>query len=927
MRRIWDLLPIRLPGLILLAVALWVALRFSRDQADYLLHPAALGAVGLVAVCAISVTLGALVLRRRLRAAEAGLPETLETGVTTHTDFRCPRFAAWPLIEVHMRWAEPAGVTVELEPGARRLRRERDAEAARAARARRPRLHRRGRVRPDRRALPRRLGTAVRHRARLGGGLGGARRQPRARRRVRLAHRARRGRPRRDARATATAIRCATSCGRPSRARAACSCACPSARSRRSRSRWRSSSPGPGDEPTAAAARLYLERGMLGPDFIFAADGAPRPTRDPREALDQIIDSAAAARRRRRHPRRPRRAGRALAHDVVRGLRPAARRAVARARHRVGAPARRAGDGGHRRRRRGRRRRAASCRVSCVAHDDDADGARARVDLPALRAALEADGLRVQVLHRRTGRSCETSGGRRKHAVACWRGRAGATACPAEARRTDKMNDDGFAWSSPRAAIAPAATLLFLTPLATPAGLVAGVAGTLAGYLARAAGRATSASPPALRRRHAPRRRRPARRRLAARRRARRRHPDHARPRRHRRVRLRQPRRLLRRAAPLRTRARLLGARARRRRRRRRPHLRRPPPPAHPRAALPLRLGLVARHRPRGWCSPPPASPRWSSRRSCCSAPAAPPSSSSRCCCSSSAPASRSGSSRDVRIDATADTNDLGLTKDEKERLVGVVGAEAARPGRGGPPPRRPPRRRRAVLPADGAVAVRRRSARRRHLRPLRQGRHRRLPRRRAAAHRELARRIRRSTGASARRCSSSSTTRSRSASRSRSRCTPWRTRTRAASSPPTTSTRLVPDLADRPARRAHRDAGVVVRGREARTTREIPADPRYNELADKLVRDVDPRFVGDDVMTALAIKRYLEKNGFYSLKEKKLVGNDPTAQLPVRRDARLLRPLRPRGGVPAPQPGHPGTRRRSATACRPAAAAPARRC
>ena len=59
----------------------------------------------------------------------------------------------------------------------------------------------------------------------------------------------------------------------------------------------------------------------------------------------------------------------------------------------------------------------------------------------------------------------------------------------------------------------------------------------------------------------------------------------------------------------------------------------------------------------------------------------------------------------------------------------------------------------------------------------------------------------------------------------------------------------------------------------------EIPPDPRYLELSERLVRDVDPRFVGDDVMKALAIKRYLEKNGFYSAKEKRLVGNDPTAQ------------------------------------------------
>lgn len=58
-----------------------------------------------------------------------------------------------------------------------------------------------------------------------------------------------------------------------------------------------------------------------------------------------------------------------------------------------------------------------------------------------------------------------------------------------------------------------------------------------------------------------------------------------------------------------------------------------------------------------------------------------------------------------------------------------------------------------------------------------------------------------------------------------------------------------------------------------------MPEDPRYRELSDAIVREVDPRFVGDDVIKAFAIKQYLEKKGFYSLKQKQLVGNAPTAQ------------------------------------------------
>ena len=46
---------------------------------------------------------------------------------------------------------------------------------------------------------------------------------------------------------------------------------------------------GPGDEPTASAARFFMEGGLLGEDFVFSADGAPRPTSDHAEALEQII--------------------------------------------------------------------------------------------------------------------------------------------------------------------------------------------------------------------------------------------------------------------------------------------------------------------------------------------------------------------------------------------------------------------------------------------------------------------------------------------------------------------------------------------------------------------------------------------------------------------------------------------------------------
>jgi hypothetical protein len=56
------------------------------------------------------------------------------------------------------------------------------------------------------------------------------------------------------------------------------------------------------------------------------------------------------------------------------------------------------------------------------------------------------------------------------------------------------------------------------------------------------------------------------------------------------------------------------------------------------------------------------------------------------------------------------------------------------------------------------------------------------------------------------------------------------------------------------------------------------PDDPRYVSLAHEILRDLDPRFLDDSLMKALTIKRYLEKEGFYTLKEKYESEADPTA-------------------------------------------------
>lgn len=50
---------------------------------------------------------------------------------------------------------------------------------------------------------------------------------------------------------------------------------------------------GRADEASASTARLFLEQGLLGQDFVFAAEGAARPTSSVGEAIEQVIESRA----------------------------------------------------------------------------------------------------------------------------------------------------------------------------------------------------------------------------------------------------------------------------------------------------------------------------------------------------------------------------------------------------------------------------------------------------------------------------------------------------------------------------------------------------------------------------------------------------------------------------------------------------------
>lgn len=383
------LFPLRLGGALLLAAALYVGLSFSPAQADYLLRPAALVALALVAACAVAVVAGALALRRAVARLGPGLPERLETRRSAATGFRLPRLRRWLILEVRVDWTHPEGVEVELERAGDWL----EEYALPRRRGRFERVTRRFtvedafglaavgfdvawpaplRVVPARAACTAELassraqGDAYSHPAGEAEGDLVEMRQYAdgdSMRHVlwKTYARTRRLLVRMPERALAT---------RPLSVAFLVT--------------------GPGDEPSAGTARLYVETGLLGADFLFGADGAARPARSAAEAVEQIVDSAAA------------RGDGGVALDalaaqidparlkLVPGVRPAGGRAVAAAAGGAGAAARHrrhGGDLGGRARRGGAPRPAPAAAAARARRPGRAAGAEG-----AARAARRAGG-------------------------------------------------------------------------------------------------------------------------------------------------------------------------------------------------------------------------------------------------------------------------------------------------------------------------------------------------------------------------------------------------------------------------------------------------------------------------------------------------------------------------------------------------------
>lgn len=400
--RVTRLVPLRPGAVLLAAAALAVLLVWVPREADFLLYPAGLVALGLVLLNVVAVVLGTVALLRGVRRLDAGVPERLETQRPGASGFRVPRLRAFALLEVQVEWLEPAAVTVALEPDGAWLRElvtptERGVFTRVVRRFTVEDVFGLARLSFDFAwTAPVRIEPAV---ARASAELAASR-----------AHG--------DALANPT--------GRAEGDLVEMRAWAPGdsmrhvlwktyARTRRLLVRMpeRALSPsplsvaffvaGPGDEPTASVARLYLERGLLGSDYFFCAEGAARPARTAADALDQLVVSAAH-----RHE------GATTLDALAQQLEPS----------RLGAclafvPPE---DGPWRPRLVAlfQRLRLEPTVIIGVDQRDERGAARGRVerwllqppeprevtlDVSALRAALEADGCRVHVLHRATGQA------------------------------------------------------------------------------------------------------------------------------------------------------------------------------------------------------------------------------------------------------------------------------------------------------------------------------------------------------------------------------------------------------------------------------------------------------------------------------------------------------------------------------------------
>lgn len=270
-----------------------LALKVSETEVDHLLRPVALVALALVAACLLLVMVTTLYVRRAVKSQEAGVPPELQSGGELTTSFRVPNVRALGLLDVQLEWASPAGFSVSLVRADGKL----GEKIGALERGRHDRLVRRFTIEDvfglsslsfevewavALRVTP--VAAPVNASLAASRSSGDAWSHPSGRAEGDLvemrsyAHgdSMRHVLWRTFARTRRLLVRMPERAVAPQPLNVAFLIA------------------GQADEPSAGVARVFLEQGLLGPDFVFAADGALKPTTRVPEAVEQIIDSIRA---------------------------------------------------------------------------------------------------------------------------------------------------------------------------------------------------------------------------------------------------------------------------------------------------------------------------------------------------------------------------------------------------------------------------------------------------------------------------------------------------------------------------------------------------------------------------------------------------------------------------------------------------------
>jgi hypothetical protein len=292
--RLWDLrfwIPLTPLGAAVVVTALWAHGRYGTNQLDFVLYAASRVALLTVGAAVVLVVLAAATLAVRLRGSRGTVNLNLEAGVRAATGFTFPRFRRWPMVQVKLRWARPSRVWATLERTGGSLqevvtphRRGRvDAVKRRflltdifgLARFGLPRIDaQRVRIVPGRATA---TGSTLLH---FTGGEGLSNPSGPAVGELLDMRRYAHGDPLRHllwkafARTRQLLVRTAEHATYPTPSALAYFIS------------------DPADEATASMARFFLERGLLGDEFVFQADGSDAPTSDTNEAVEQIITSA-----------------------------------------------------------------------------------------------------------------------------------------------------------------------------------------------------------------------------------------------------------------------------------------------------------------------------------------------------------------------------------------------------------------------------------------------------------------------------------------------------------------------------------------------------------------------------------------------------------------------------------------------------------